>query len=578
MMPSLLKCSRIKRLILVIVLSVGLWSALFLIASAEVIRSFDSHINIASDGSMIVIETIVYDFENTQRRGIYRNVKDDHAQPASKWYNEKYLDFDLLSVTRDGQSEPYRIQDYEGLSVRIGNADVTISGEHTYVITYKVDGAMAVYDDLTELYWNATGHEWEVQIQNVTVRVTADDPNFLGDQIACYAGPTNSTDSCSSIESSQIATVFYQDSLYPGEELTVAQNINTTVAPSQLERFGAWWAIVLAGIGVFITSLVSLSIWIYRWRTEFKLDQLIIAQYEPYPDFKPMFTGVLYDGRLDPRDISAGIVYLAQQGFISIKKSTKKIIWLLSVNDYEITLKRPFEEVESNFHHELLTLLFDESSRSVGETISLSKLSRDTSKRTKNVRTISLLTKAVKQDLVDKGFYFKRPVSIAAIVLVVVLGFVTFFGFVFSPYFLVLLPVEILAIVLLVSLSTPRLSRKGYEAQNYLKGFKEFLSVTETERYTFHNAPSLSPQTFMEFLPYAIAFGVEKEWAEVFKDIQIGQPDWYSAGDGSAFNSTAFASNLGAFSSAFSSSSGSSGSSGGGSSGGGSGGGGGGSW
>ncbi len=83
----------------------------------------------------------------------------------------------------------------------------------------------------------------------------------------------------------------------------------------------------------------------------------------------------------------------------------------------------------------------------------------------------------------------------------------------------------------------------------------------------------------MEYLPYAIAFGVEKEWAEVFKDITIPNPAWYSENGGGTFAPVSFAQSMHAFSSSVSSaSSSSSGSGGGGSSGGGGGGGGGGGW
>ena len=109
-----------------------------------------------------------------------------------------------------------------------------------------------------------------------------------------------------------------------------------------------------------------------------------------------------------------------------------------------------------------------------------------------------------------------------------------------------------------------------------------FLSVTEKERYTFFNAPEKSPELFMKYLPYAIAFKVEKEWSKVFEGITMPNPSWYEGGSMSTFSATALASDIGAFSSSVvsssTSSSGTSGSSGGGSSGGGGGGGGGGSW
>lgn len=123
-----------------------------------------------------------------------------------------------------------------------------------------------------------------------------------------------------------------------------------------------------------------------------------------------------------------------------------------------------------------------------------------------------------------------------------------------------------------------RRTQKGYEALDHLKGFKLFLEMTDRDRFAFHNAPQKSPEQFMEYLPYAIAFGVEKAWAKVFEGFTIPNPDWYDGGNVSSFSPTNLSSSLGAFSSAFATSSGASASSGGGSSGGGAGGGGGGSW
>jgi uncharacterized membrane protein len=128
-------------------------------------------------------------------------------------------------------------------------------------------------------------------------------------------------------------------------------------------------------------------------------------------------------------------------------------------------------------------------------------------------------------------------------------------------------------IIISFGVTYQRRTLKGYEALNYLKGFKDYLSTTEKERYKFHNAPALNPEQYMEYLPYAIAFGVEKEWAEVFKDIQITPPDWYQSDVPKQFNAPAFAASLSSFSTSLSSSAGTSGSSGGGSSGGGGGGG-----
>jgi uncharacterized membrane protein len=135
-----------------------------------------------------------------------------------------------------------------------------------------------------------------------------------------------------------------------------------------------------------------------------------------------------------------------------------------------------------------------------------------------------------------------------------------------------------LTIVLGFILLIPRKTASWFEAKNHTEGFKLFLSVTDKERFDFHNAPEKSPELFMQYLPYAVALGVEEKWAKVFEGITIPQPDWYDGGNIAAFSAASLTNDLGAFSTALSTNSGVSGSSGGGSSGGGGGGGGGGSW
>jgi uncharacterized membrane protein len=134
----------------------------------------------------------------------------------------------------------------------------------------------------------------------------------------------------------------------------------------------------------------------------------------------------------------------------------------------------------------------------------------------------------------------------------------------------------------------PQKTLKGVATKEYILGLKKYLSVAEKDRLKFHNAPDKNPQRFEKLLPYAMVLGVEKEWAEQFKDIYKQNPNWYEDRTGSpvAFNSLIFVNSLNSFSSEANSSlysnpsSGASGGSGfsGGGSGGGFGGGGGGSW
>jgi uncharacterized membrane protein len=126
----------------------------------------------------------------------------------------------------------------------------------------------------------------------------------------------------------------------------------------------------------------------------------------------------------------------------------------------------------------------------------------------------------------------------------------------------------------------PAKTRKGALAYMDILGFREFLSRAEKDKLERMGDKNL----FSKFLPYAIAFGVEKKWARAFEGIYQDKPDWYISPMGlRTFSPHTFSSSISSLTSSiasatFSSPRGSGVSGGGGFSGGGSGGGGGGSW
>ncbi len=131
----------------------------------------------------------------------------------------------------------------------------------------------------------------------------------------------------------------------------------------------------------------------------------------------------------------------------------------------------------------------------------------------------------------------------------------------------------------------PQRTQKGAIVREEVLGLKMYMETAEKDRINFHNAPEKNPAQFEKLLPYAMALGVEEQWAKQFEDITKSAPDWYDGG-GTSFSPVIFAHSMHDFSSAnnatmvstpSSAGSGGSGFSGGGS-GGGFGGGGGGSW
>ncbi len=553
-------------------------SALFflpVLVHAENINSFDSQIVISKDSSFSVTETIEYVFTEP-RHGIFRYIPLIHQESSEHFLKERVIEVDLESVKMDGTDVPYvETRDRTQFNLKIGDPNAVLEGVHTYTISYRVTSGLSYPKNQgAEFYYNVTGNGWEVPMQSVSARIFSPDNLFLNNR-SCYRDIGGSSGSCSQSTQKDGSVVFRTTELMPGEGVTIAQALDArNVERVLLQQFKILWVLIPLSIITFF----ALGVGIYRFKTKYKTGRVIIPQYEPYPGIKPMYTGLLMDGRLDPRDITACIVYLAEQGYIKIKKTEKKVLFLFEVDDYEMVLLRKMDDAVGAFDKRIVEILFGTLAE-VGTAISLQELKQNQTAQRENFRELAELKQMLSRDLKETGLFeflsTKATFSLISIFAVSCLFICipslgeTFRGVVF---------IVCVFLIILIGALYRRRTTRGYEILDYLRGFKLFLEVTDKERFDFHNAPEKSPEQFMEYLPYAIAFGVEEKWAKVFEGITVPNPVWYDGGSVSSFSAVNLTTSLGAFSTAFAASSGASPSSGGGHSGGGSGGGGGGSW
>ncbi|MEZ4199998.1 MAG: DUF2207 domain-containing protein [Candidatus Paceibacterota bacterium] len=169
----------------------------------------------------------------------------------------------------------------------------------------------------------------------------------------CYAGTLGETQSCEAVIATSTYVAFSARFQGLGSGLTIAQELDPKKVEKEIvERVPLW--LTLGGSGLI--WLVALGWFVYHRKTALRPDVPIVSQYEPPPNCGPMFAGVLIDGRLHSRDITLGLLYLAQQGFISIKHSSDTVALFFTVSDYEITLRRALGEVESEFLLKVLHL------------------------------------------------------------------------------------------------------------------------------------------------------------------------------------------------------------------------------
>ena len=160
----------------------------------ERITNYRSEVTIEHDGTIEVHETIAYDFGVVPHHGIFRDVPVRTDQSGKDGYDRVYP-LDVVSVAAsEGTPAQYTVEDQgDDQRIKIGDPDVTITGQHVYDITYRVRGAMNAFDDHDELVWNAVGPEWSVPIEQASavVRAPADIQRVL-----CTTGPFGSFSPC----------------------------------------------------------------------------------------------------------------------------------------------------------------------------------------------------------------------------------------------------------------------------------------------------------------------------------------------------------------------------------------------
>lgn len=546
---------------------------------AEIIRSYDVQIDIEQSGEIYVKEQIDYDFGVNEKHGIYRNIpyiKMGIDEETGETVEYK-MDIDVISVEDQG-GNAYEHSDSDSgreLSIRIGDPDRTISGQHTYVIEYKVSGALEYFADHDELYWDAIGTDWDVTIHKARTNVRLN-PAKSGTaiQTRCFLGIEGSDgETDCTIEGTTFTSNRH---MLPSEGMTVVIGFPKGLVAELLpERIVPFFETLLGKIVmllIFIACLlwyVIYPIWIFikwlRMGRDPDLGPTVTAFFEA-PEtksgrkLKPGEAGALHDETVNLHDVTATLIDLARRGYMKIDEREKNEIYLVKgAKDFKK------DDTLLNFELKLLQDIFDDSKTEVKV------------KDLKLYTTVQEASDMLYNGLVDAGFFPDNPNKTR-----------NFYN-VMAGLALTTFNIPLLLSAAIFGRLMPRKTLVGAQESQKAKALKNFL-ISQSSRLEFEAKEYFhlkNVQTLFEkLLPFAVAFGVEKVWMKRFEGMNLAQPDWYNTYRSSHFSSAVFADSLNSSFKSISSSAtpprsstgGSSGFSSGGFSGGGGGGGGGGSW
>ncbi len=475
---------------------------LFVAATAfaqERIVEFASDIAIDADGALKVTETIVVRVEGrTIKRGILRDFPIEYRDRAG---NKVRVPFEMISVQRDGASENYAIETLaNGVGIRIGSRDVLLPhGQHTYTITYRTARQLGFFDTHDELYWNVTGNGWTFAIDHARARVRL--PRAVpAAQLAAegYTGPRGArgTDYAARVfdGGGEFETT---RPLAPREGLTIVLTFPKGVlsAPSALART-RWFLQDNVGAGAALGGLLLVCAFLY-WRWD-KIGRdpkpgPIFPRYEAPPNMSAAAVRFVDRMRADGRCFAAALLGLGARGYLKVDQ-----------HEDGFTLRRTGRDVAFGPGEKMMCYeLFE------GRDTTIIEKKYDPAVAAAQKR----LHNALEEEY--EGVLFKR--NRAPLVLAGLLAAGTIYA---AAMLEAALPVilgvalTLAGAMLLGAYLLPAYSVQGRKLKDEIEGLRLYLGVAEADNLAKLQTPRLTPEEFSRQLPYALALGVEKTWAD----------------------------------------------------------------
>ncbi len=621
----------------------------------EYFDRYNSDITVAKSGTLTVAETIrVYAEGNQIRRGIYRDFPLTFVDANGR---ELEVGFKILSVERDGRPEPYHTETIRrGVRIYFGSADVLLDpGFHQYRLTYETTRQIRFFDSHDELFWNVTGTEWAFPIHRATATVTLPE-GVKPEELTYFTGPLGATDKNARAEN-RGNQAFFETTRELGamEGLTIGVKMpaGSITRPTAAEEralflkdnrnpFLAFGGLILV-VGYYLWAWASVGrdppagVVVPRWDAPEGISPAL-ANYIDEKGFggqgwtavSASFLNLAVKGLVNLEDLKKSIVVTrtdkpvagdlptGEKGLLGALGAAGSSLVIDKSNGKRVqTLGNDFRDAMEKEHRRKYYLA-NWPQAIGGILLSLACLAGLLLFGSLPEEGIVLVVVPIFASVfisifaVALGQNFKRSSSLGArIVAVVIIAFVgTIFLTVFGgiaialfatsaanghlPLFAAIGGIVVTNLVFFFLMGAP--TPLGRKMMDGIEGLRQYLTLAEKDRMNMAGVPDMSPRHFETLLPYAVALGVEKPWAETFDRWLLAaaaagaaasyHPAWYH---GDSFSSGSFSDRMGGFAGSMAStmtsslpdppkSSSSGFSSGGGSSGGGGGGGGGGGW
>lgn len=493
------------------------------------ITDYAADFTVADDGDLSVVETITVDFPVYGKHGIFRFWdKIDQNNPHAR------LEPEDVSVTRDGQDEPFELSDDDHgrfLVAKIGSADITLPlGEHVYVIRYTIDGVLAenqrsvTGSDLrTMFYWQLVPRGWQQTIDQATLTVHLPEP--AQDEVRCAVG-TDSDSGCTVQGGGTTDLTVQTGQLGSRTPVTIATGLDmATPDPGHSVPWTGRWDRVLSGSVVALVVVLLLAAGatvlgsVLGARSREKEPRYPLM-YAPPEGIGPAQATYIYSEDVDRTAYVASLMWAAEKGAVDLQRNG---------DTWTITDKAGpqgwtgLDEVTTDIAHIL---------SGPGTSFTASKKDVQAGQRLKT--ELDRFEASVKNwgrtsgNLVSNGLGGFGGLLVLA-------GFGAAIACaVWNPFSMSMLGLVPggLAIggtsLMATGAGTVR-TRKGRDLWSQVGGFRRILATPSSkQRFDFSGRQEL----YTAYIPWAIAFGVADQWAQKYRT-ETGQeppvPDYFGS-------------------------------------------------
>ena len=470
-------------------------------AAQERVLDFHSDIRIDAQGGLYVTERIEVQVEGREiKRGILRDFPTDYRDRTGARVR---VPFQVVAVSRNGATEPWSVAPHANAErIRIGNAAVLLPrGRHVYEITYRTSRQLGFFKDHDELYWNVNGNGWSFAMERISADVALPAPVGADKlKLEAYTGSQGERGRDYQAEARAGGASFHTTRrLGPNQGLSIVVMFPKGLVrePSSFDRV-SWWigdnrSVLPGAVGL---AVLFLFLW-WRWNLVGRDPRAgpAFPRYEAPPGLGP--AGVRFLDRMayDPQCFAAGLLGLGARGFLlirdtggsySLERTGKDVDWLPGERTLAGLLPGPGKPVAiGKTHNPAVQITLETHKRELAALYEEKLFSRN---RGSHFAGIGIAVAAVVAMMMQEA-----PVSaIAAVAVLMVIVLVLFARWL------------------------PAYSVEGRKLQDAIQGLRQYLGVAEKDDLARMKAPPQTAEEFAKFLPYAVALGVEKTWADRF--------------------------------------------------------------